>query len=208
MIHIIDYEAGNATSVKRALDHMGVASTITKDSDEVRGAERLIFPGVGRAKSAMRVLKETGIDRALTDAYWHRIPILGICIGCQIIMTRSEEDEANCLDLIQGNCRRFEPVQEHTKVPHMGWNRLAVKRHHPILEGLSPIDEVYFVHSYYPEPSESSHVFATSDHEIEFTAALGHRNLFAVQFHVEKSGPVGLRMLKNFAEWDGETDDV
>ena len=116
MIHIVDYEAGNATSVKRALDHIGVASVITQDSAAVRDAPRIIFPGVGRASAAMRVLKDHGLDQALTDAYQRSTPILGICIGCQIIMSQSEEDDTCCLDLIQGDCKRFQAVDEHTKV--------------------------------------------------------------------------------------------
>ena len=207
MIHIIDYEAGNATSVKRAFDHIGVDSAITKDSDVVRNADRLVFPGVGRARAAMGVLKESGLDRALTDAYWHRTPILGICIGCQIIMTESEEDNTYCLDLIHGNCRRFVPVYDNTKVPHMGWNQITVTQPHPVLEGITEGDEVYFVHSFYPELTEKSNVYASCEYEVTFPAAIGHRNLFAVQFHMEKSGPVGLQMLNNFAHWNGETND-
>jgi len=204
MIHIIDYEAGNATSVKRALDHIGVASVITQDSDAVRDAQRIIFPGVGRAGAAMQVLKDRGLDRALTDAYWRRTPILGICIGCQIIMSQSEEDDTYCLDLIQGDCRRFQPEDEYIKVPHMGWNAIEVTQPHPVLKDVQSGDEVYFVHSYYPVPSSDGNVYASCEYEINFPAAIGYKNLFAVQFHMEKSGLVGLQMLKNFSEWDGE----
>jgi len=203
MVHIVDYEAGNLTSVKRALDYIGVESVITQDSDAVRHAERVIFPGVGRASAAMYVLRERGLDAALTDAFTNGTPILGICIGCQIIMSRSDEDDTACLNLIEGTCRRFHPSVPSLKVPHMGWNAIEVVGEHAILKGVRPGDEVYFVHSYYPEPADEGTVFATCEYEVVFPAAIGVGNLFATQFHLEKSGEVGLHMLNNFTEWDG-----
>lgn len=203
MIHIVDYKAGNLTSVKRALDYMGVESVITQDSDAVRRAERVIFPGVGRASAAMSVLRERGLDAALTDAFASGTPILGICIGCQIIVSRSEEDDTICLNLVEGTCRRFQPSDPSLKVPHMGWNAIEVVRDHAILKDVRPGDEVYFVHSYYPAPADEHTVFATCEYDVVFPAAIGYRNLFATQFHLEKSGEVGLHMLKNFTEWDG-----
>ena len=207
MIHIVDYEAGNLTSVKRALDHLGIDSIITQDSNAVREAERIIFPGVGRAGTAMQVLKECGLDRALIDAFSRGTPILGICIGCQIVMTRSEEDDTACLNLMEGTCHRFQPSDPMFKVPHMGWNAIEVVREHDILKDIQPGDEVYFVHSYYPVPKDEDMVYATCTFDINFPAAIGCRNLFSTQFHLEKSGETGLCMLKNFTAWDGDGID-
>jgi glutamine amidotransferase len=204
MIHIVDYKAGNQTSVKRALDHLGIAAVITPDPEAVRHAERIIFPGVGHAGSAMDVLRQRGLDTALKEAFSRGTPILGICVGCQILLSRSDESDTRCLNLIEGACHRFQPEDRTLKVPHMGWNALAVVRTHPVIRDAGPDDEVYFVHSYYPAPADEGCVFATCDYGIRFAAAIGYRNLFATQFHVEKSGPVGLRMLKNFSTWDGK----
>jgi glutamine amidotransferase len=203
MVTIIDYDAGNLTSVKRALDHLAVASTITADPAHVRSAERLIFPGVGQARAAMDVLRARGLDGALREAYARGTPILGICIGCQIVLTHSEEDDTPCLGLVEGECVRFRPGDPALKVPHMGWNAVTVTRPHPVLNGVQPGDEFYFVHSYYPRPREPQCICAVAEHGVTFPAAIGRRNLFAAQFHLEKSGPVGLNVLRNFAEWDG-----
>lgn len=203
MVTIIDYDAGNLTSVKRALDHLGVASTITANPAQVRSAERLIFPGVGQARAAMNVLRARGLDSALREAYARATPILGICIGCQIVLTHSEEDDTPCLGLLEGECVRFRLGDPALKVPHMGWNVVTVTRPHPVLNGVQPGDEFYFVHSYYPQPREPQRIFAVAEHGVTFPAAIGQRSFFAAQFHLEKSGPVGLSVLRNFAEWDG-----
>jgi imidazole glycerol-phosphate synthase subunit HisH len=201
MITIVDYKAGNLTSVKRALEHLGIPSLISSDPKVIRDAERIIFPGVGHAGTAMRVLKERGLDIALTLAYAHGTPILGICIGCQIILTRSEEGDTPGLDFIPGTCTRFRFQDTSIKVPHMGWNSVTVTQAHPILAHLQPGDEFYFVHSYFPNPVNPDTVFATSDYGCPFPVAIGVNNLFAVQFHAEKSGPVGLQLLRNFSNW-------
>ena len=201
MITIVDYKAGNLTSVKRALDHLGLENQISADPDIVRRAERVIFPGVGHARAAMSVLKERGLDSALKEAFHSGIPILGICIGCQIILTHSEEGDTRGLDLLPGACVRFRLSNPALKIPHMGWNAVTVTRPHPLLSHLSPNDEFYFVHSYYPQPVDTANIYATSEYEITFPVAVGCDNLFAVQFHTEKSGAVGLRVLENFAGW-------
>ena len=201
MITIVDYKAGNLTSVKRALDHLGIANQVSADPQVVRKAERVIFPGVGAAGSAMSTLKERGLDVALKECFAKGTPILGICIGCQIILTHSEEDDADCLDLLPGACVRFRVSDPTLKIPHMGWNAVSVLRPHPLLNHLRPGDEFYFVHSYYPQPADPTQVYAESEHGGPFPAAIGKDNLFAVQFHAEKSGPVGLRVLENFAGW-------
>ncbi len=201
MITIVDYKAGNLTSVKRALDHLGIENRISKDPDIVRNAERVIFPGVGAAGAAMEVLRERSLDSALKESFQRGTPILGICIGCQIILTHSEEDDTPCLDLIPGETVRFHLSDPALKIPHMGWNAVTVTQSHPILSHLHPDDEFYFVHSYYPQPEDPSQVYAVCDYGGEFSVAIGVANLFAVQFHAEKSGPLGLQLLQNFSEW-------
>ena len=201
MITIVDYKAGNLTSVKRALEVLGIQNQITADPEVVRNAERIIFPGVGHAGTAMQILKKRGLDSALKDAYTHGAPILGICIGCQIILTHSEEGDTPGLDLIPGTCSRFRFRDAAFKVPHMGWNTVTVTQPHPILAHLQPGDEFYFVHSYYPQPIDPAVVYATSEYGGSFPVAIGTGNLFAVQFHAEKSGPVGLQLLNNYAQW-------
>jgi glutamine amidotransferase len=201
MITIVDYKAGNLTSVKRALDHLGIENQISKDPDVVRGAERIIFPGVGAAGAAMKALKERNLDLALKESFQKGTPILGICIGCQIILTHSEEDDTSCLGLIPGKTVRFQLSDPALKIPHMGWNAVTVTQPHPILSHLRTGDEFYFVHSYYPQPDDTSLVYATCEYGRVFPVAVGIDNLFAVQFHTEKSGPLGLQLLKNFSDW-------
>src|SRR5271166_3936257 len=133
MIAIVDYKAGNLTSVKRALDHLGVAGEITADPRLVAEAERIIFPGVGHAGTAMAVLRERGLDRALRLAFESGTPILGTCVGAQIVMGHPEEGDTACLGLIPGDCARFRPSDPSLKVPHMGWNNVYQAREHPVL---------------------------------------------------------------------------
>ncbi len=211
MITLIDYKAGNLTSVRRALDHLGIPCQISADPEVVRRADKLIFPGVGAAGAAMSVLRERGLDAALKEAFAAGTPILGICIGCQIILEHSEEDDAECLGLLSGKTVHFpaqaplpqsaDPLQNRLKIPHMGWNEVTVIQPHPLLAHLRPGDEFYFVHSFYPQPADQTQIYATSNYGGEFPAAIGQDNLFAVQFHTEKSGPVGLKLLENFAKW-------
>jgi len=210
MITLVDYKAGNLTSVRRALTHLGIPCQITADPDVARRADKIIFPGVGAAGAAMSVLRERGLDAALKESFAKGTPILGICIGCQIILEHSEEDNTECLGLLPGKTIRFSssvsqsvnPLQSPLKIPHMGWNAVRVTQPHPLLAHLRPGDEFYFVHSYYPQPADSSHIYAVSDYGGEFPAAIGKDNLFAVQFHTEKSGAVGLRLLQNFSNWE------
>ena len=202
MITIVDYKAGNLTSVKRALDHLGISNQISADPQVVRNAGRIIFPGVGHAGAAMNVLKARGLDSALKDAYMRGTPILGICVGCQIILTHSQEGDTLGLDLIPGECVRFRLQDASLKIPHMGWNAVKVIQPHPVIAHLRSGDELYFVHSYYPRPADSGNVYATCEYGVPFPAAIGIGNLFAVQFHAEKSGPIGLQLLGNFAHWN------
>lgn len=208
MIAILDYRAGNLKSVARALAYLGFEGLVTRDRAIVARAERIVFPGVGAAGEAVAHLMDTGMDRALEEAYREGKPILGICLGTQIVLERSEEDGASCLGLIRGEVRRFpspllSPGEGRLKVPHMGWNRMKILRPHPVFEGLRPEDEFYFVHGYYPVPAQEASVFAVTHHGIDFPSVIGEGSLIATQFHPEKSGPPGLRLLKNFCLWGG-----
>jgi glutamine amidotransferase len=203
MIAIVDYKAGNLTSVKRALDYLGLAGEITADPRVVAGAERIIFPGVGHAGTAMRVLQERGLDQALRLAYERGTPILGTCVGAQIVVGHSEEGDTACLGLIPGDCVRFRPADPALKIPHMGWNNVRRVQAHPVLRGIPDGAEFYFVHSYHLQPADPAAIYATCEHGVTFPAIIGQRNLIATQFHSEKSGPVGLAILKNFATWSG-----
>jgi glutamine amidotransferase len=199
---IIDYQAGNLTSVVRSLKALGVEGSVTQDPAVVAQATRVIFPGVGAAGKAMAILRELGLDQALRQSLARGIPILGICLGAQIILEQSEENDAACLGLLPGRTRAL-PRGQGLKIPHMGWNRVRFLRTHPVFTGLPEGAEYYFVHSYYPAPAQTAMVLGVTDHGIEFPSAIGWRNLVATQFHPEKSGRFGLQILENFLGWDG-----
>ncbi|RPG26893.1 MAG: imidazole glycerol phosphate synthase subunit HisH [Gammaproteobacteria bacterium TMED92] len=201
---ILDYAAGNLASVRRACAHVGLQARYCSDPEQLLQAERIIFPGVGAAGSAMRSLKQRGLDEALHDAIGRGTPVLGICLGMQVSFTHSEENDTDTLDLIPGRVRRFAFDRKDLKIPHMGWNEVRVVKPHPVLADIEAGDEFYFVHSYYPQPASSDAVLATTDYEGEFTCAVGKDNYIGTQFHPEKSAEVGLRLLANFAVWDGQ----
>jgi glutamine amidotransferase len=203
MIGIIDYKAGNLTSVKRALDHLGVKSIISNDPVTLAKCERIIFPGVGNAASACEILKKERLDIVLKDAFVRKVPILGICLGAQIILSRSEEGDTECIGLIEGVCRKLDTGDSSLKIPHIGWNEIDIIKRHYVLKDVAPKTQFYFVHSFYPQPKEDGMVFASCTYGRSFSCAIGYKNLFATQFHPEKSGPVGLALLKNFSTWDG-----
>lgn len=203
MVVIVDYDAGNLRSVVRACREVGAAAEVSRDPRRLRRAERIIFPGVGAAGSAMRSLVKAGLDAALTDAFHAGTPILGICLGLQICLQRSEENDTKTLGLVGGEVRRFRLLDPALKVPHMGWNAVHVRRPHPVLAGIEAGDECYFVHAYRPVPARPEQVLADATYGAPFCAALGHENLIATQFHPEKSGRVGLDLLSRFLAWDG-----
>jgi glutamine amidotransferase len=202
MISIIDYKAGNLTSVKRALDFLGIPCIITPDADVIRKSDRIIFPGVGNAETAVPVLRERGVDAVLREAFVLGTPILGICLGTQIILSHSDEGNTVCLGLIKGNVVRFSLKDPALKIPHMGWNEINVRQKHYLLKDIVPGTQLYFVHSYYPQPDDPARVIATCNYGIDFPCAIGRHNLFATQFHPEKSGLAGLSILRNFATWE------
>lgn len=210
MIAIVDYKAGNLRSVESALKKLGVSCCITQDRELISVAERIVFPGVGAAGSAMADLKAMGLDNAIRSVFQAGKPIIGICLGTQIILQKSEENAAECLGLLPGTVKRF-PEElsakgERLKIPHMGWNGIVLRKKHPVLEGIRKEDEFYFVHSYFPSPGNSELVIAETEYGIRFPSIIGYRNLIAVQFHPEKSGAAGLRILENFCRWDGDAE--
>ena len=204
---VVDYDAGNLRSVETALGHLGADFTVTGDPDVVRRASRIVFPGVGDGAHAMRVLADRGLVDAMHDGFRRGVPILGICVGCQIVLDRTEEHDAVCLGLIPGVARRFMFEDRagglndrRLKIPHMGWNQVAARPGHWLLDGVADGSSFYFVHSYYPDPASGADAIAHTDYGITFASAIERDNLVAVQFHPEKSGPVGLRVLANFLE--------
>lgn len=204
MTLILDYEAGNLASVRRACAHVGLQAQYCADPDQLRQAERIIFPGVGAAGSAMRSLQRKGLDEALHEVIKKGTPVLGICLGMQVSLTHSEENGTDTLNLIPGTVRRFAFDRKDLKIPHMGWNEVRVVKQHPVLAGIEPGDEFYFVHSFYPQPAVEDAVLAITDYEGDFACAVGKDNYIGTQFHPEKSAQVGLRLLANFAAWNGQ----
>lgn len=202
MTVIIDYQAGNLTSVVRSLKALGVQGEVTADPVVVAAADRIIFPGVGAAGKAMAILRESGLDQALRAAMGRGVPILGICLGAQIVLEFSEENATPCLGLLPGRTLAL-PRQPGLKIPHMGWNQVRWLRPHAVFKGLPEAAEYYFVHSYYPAPSQETMVLGITEHGVEFPSAVGWGNLVATQFHPEKSGRFGLKLLENFLAWDG-----
>jgi imidazole glycerol-phosphate synthase subunit HisH len=201
MIAIIDYKAGNLRSVERALKHLGIPCAITAGHYEIMNAERVIFPGVGAAGKAMETIRELKIDKSINEVIARGTPFLGICLGTQIIFDFSEEDAAVCLGIISGTVRKFPDMGE--KIPHMGWNTIVRTRDHPLFYGIDSDAWFYFVHSYYPDPANMLDMVAQTSYGITFASAVSRGNVFATQFHPEKSGRPGLKILKNFSTWDG-----
>ncbi|MBN2051026.1 MAG: imidazole glycerol phosphate synthase subunit HisH [Spirochaetales bacterium] len=197
MTVVIDYGAGNLRSVENALKMVGAEFRVTEKPEEVYAADKVIFPGVGEASSSMKKLIKGGLDKALKDFAVSGKPFLGICLGCQIILDRSEEAETPCLGIIPGNVRLF-PSGLGLKVPHMGWNSLHLEKPDPLFHGIPEGADFYFVHSYYPQPRDSETLLATCTYGLPFSAGFRKGNVYGFQFHPEKSGPYGLTLLRNF----------
>ena len=203
MIAIIDYEAGNLTSVARALTYLGYKNEITSAAETILAAERVIFPGVGAAKATMQTLQKRGLNDVLKDFFRTGKPMLGICIGIQILFEHSEEENAECLNLIPGYVKKYpatdtETQTETLKVPQIGWNEVYQTKPHAIFEDVPNPAHFYFVNSYYPVPESDDIVIGKTKYGLEFCSAIAQENLIATQFHLEKSGRVGLKMLNNF----------
>ena len=206
MIVIVDYNAGNLTSLQLALRAEGIEAVISPDPAVIAAAERLIFPGVGAAGSAMEGLRDLRLDQTVRAFIASGKPFLGICIGCQVLLGSSEEDGGTaCLGILPGSVKAFKPAPG-VKIPHMGWNQVHFTRAHPVIDGILSGSEFYFVHSYYPALEVASDVLGATEYAgIRFPAIYARDNVVACQFHTEKSGPVGLRLLKNFCAWDGKS---
>ena len=204
MIAIIDYGMGNLRSVQKGFEKVGAEAVVTADPAAVLEAERVVLPGVGAFRDCMRNLEQAGFVEPILKVIDDGRPFLGICVGMQLLLTDSVEFGLyQGLDVIPGHVLRFPDGMTEAgaklKVPHMGWNQLEIKQPAPIFSGVADGSNVYFVHSYYTVPDDSSVVAATSSYGIEFCAAIRKDNIVATQFHPEKSQTIGLQMLKNFA---------
>ncbi|MGR8935437.1 MAG: imidazole glycerol phosphate synthase subunit HisH [Gammaproteobacteria bacterium] len=210
-VAVIDYGMGNLHSIAKALQHVAPAATrinVTSASAEILRADRVVFPGVGAIRDCMQALQAAGLDTVIRKAAASR-PLLGICLGMQALLSDSEENGGTpCLKIIPGHVKRFpEPLRdaggETLKIPHMGWNQVHQQRPHPLWTHIAQDSRFYFVHSYYAQPDDAGVCAATSVYPDPFACALAAPNVFAVQFHPEKSQTAGLQLLQNFLHWDG-----
>lgn len=203
MIAIADYGAGNLKSVKKALDFIGADNIITNDSGLIECADGIILPGVGSFADAMDCLNASGLVCVLKNSIEQNKPFLGICLGLQLLYGESDESPgARGLGVLEGTIAKI-PSDQGLKVPHMGWNSIEIKKENALFKGIQNNSYVYFVHSYFLRAHDESSVSATTSYSVEIDAAVSRGNLFATQFHPEKSGKTGLKMLENFAELCG-----
>lgn len=200
MIAIVDYGMGNLRSVQKAFEAVGHGAVVTRDRRVLSEASHLVLPGVGAFPDCMRNLEEYGLIEPIRRGIESGKPFLGICLGLQLLFTESEEFGVHKgLDIVPGRVRRFPATA--LKVPHMGWNALTIRRTAPPLRELDPEAHVYFVHSYYVEPADASVVSTITEYGIPFVSSIWRDNLFACQFHPEKSQAAGLRIVRNFGDW-------
>lgn len=191
-VAIIKYNAGNVISVENALRRLGVSPVITDDKALLQAADKVIFPGVGEASTTMAYLREHRLDELIVNL---KQPVLGICIGMQLMCRHSEEGDVDCLGIFDTEVKRFQAQQKNDKIPQMGWNTVS-QMQTPLFEGINPEEYVYYVHSYYAELCR--HTIARTEYLLPYSAALHRDNFYAVQFHPEKSSEVGARILNNF----------
>jgi glutamine amidotransferase len=194
-VAIVDYQAGNLRSVEKALERSGVRAIVTSDAEQVRLADGVVFPGQGASHTSMRQLTARGLVGPIKDFIASGKPFLGICLGLQLLLEGSDEGREPGLGVLKGWVRR---LPEGLKVPHMGWNQVEFKQSHPVFAGLASGSHFYFVHSYYADPEDKATLAGTTTYGTEFCSAVAWDNVAAVQFHPEKSGPVGLRLYDNF----------
>lgn len=200
MIAIIDYDAGNIKSVEKALQKLGQDVVITRDKEQIQQADKVVLPGVGAFGDAMHNLNEYGLVEVIHQVVEKEIPLLGICLGLQLLFERSDESEGvEGLGILKGEICKI-PEKTGLKIPHMGWNSLHLQQGGKLFEGIDEGAYVYFVHSYYLKAEDEKIVKATTDYSTCIHASVERGNVFACQFHPEKSGDVGLRILKNFVE--------
>ena len=198
MIAIIDYEMGNLRSVQKALEKVGARTKITQNPDEIKTADKVVLPGVGAMRPAMERLKALGIIPAIKDVIEKEKPFLGICLGFQLLFEKSSEGgSTEGLGILRGEVERFSQL----KIPQIGWNQLHIKNaDSPILNGIDESANVYFCHSYFVKPADTTVISTTTEYAIDFTSSIYTGNILGVQFHPEKSQTVGLQILKNFKE--------
>lgn len=198
MIAILDYDAGNIKSVEKAIEYLGQNARITRDRDEIFASEKVILPGVGSFGDAMGKLKEYKLDQVIYDVVDNKIPFLGICLGLQLLYENSEETPGvTGLGLLKGTIKRI-PDSKGLKIPHMGWNSLEIKKDASLFKEIEGKTYVYFVHSYYLTAENEDEVAATTHYAVPIHASIEKDNIFACQFHPEKSSTVGLKILENF----------
>ena len=209
-VAVVDYGMGNLRSVSQAVMHVavgeGVEVIVTSKPEEVRAAERIVLPGQGAMRDCMRELADSGLREAVLHAAAHK-PLMGVCVGMQMLLTHSEEQDTPGLGLIPGEVRRFrldgqlQPDGSRYKVPQMGWNRVRQERTHPIWAGVPDDSWFYFVHSYWADPADAGHRAGSTEYGVRFTCAVARDNIFATQFHPEKSAAHGLALYRNFLSW-------
>ena len=200
MIAVIDYRAGNAPSVLYALEHLGLPARLVASAADVAAAERIILPGVGAARATIDSLVEQDLVGSLTDrVQGDGVPFLGICIGLQVLFDHSEEGDTSGLGWVPGEVKRFPSTG---RVPQIGWNEVRFTRPHALTDGLPPQGHYYFVNSYYCAPTEPADALGLTDYTVEFCSVVARDNVVATQFHAEKSGALGLALLRNFAGWE------
>lgn len=212
VVAVIDYGMGNLHSVASALQHVGADEVlVTHDAEQIRQADRVVFPGVGAIRDCMAEIRRLKCDELLQQALTEQhVPVLAICVGMQALMQRSEENGGvDCLGILDGDVRYFgNPLTDaqgnRLKVPHMGWNSVDQRIDHPLWQGIDDGERFYFVHSYYVHAADRALLAGSVDYGVQADAALARDNLFAVQFHPEKSADAGLQLLKNFVNWNGQ----
>ncbi len=193
MIAVIDYKAGNLTSVRLAFETLGLKAEITSSPEKILSASHVVFPGVGAAQSAMHELDQAGLINIIKKVVCNGTPFLGICVGLQILLERSEEDDGvNTIGLIPGVVKLFTPTDPFVKVPQIGWNSVNLNRSHPVFLDINNNSNFYFVHSYYPMPANSTDILGQTEYAgVKFASVVARKNLIATQFHPEKSGRMG-----------------
>jgi len=198
---VIDYGSGNLRSVAKALETVGVSPIVTGDANQIASADAVVLPGVGSGPAAMDTLRQRDLVEPIRECVTSGRPFLGVCLGLQLLLDRTEEGNADCLGSVAGRVKR---LPDGLKVPHMGWNSVRFKQEHPVFEGIPQDSHFYFVHSYYAAPDDDTWVAGTTDYGVSFCSIYARDNVVATQFHPEKSGRMGLRLYQNFVTLAGQ----